>query len=244
MKNLTLMGCPQQGYQIQRQMTGPYVNSYLLVDLSSRKAAIFDPGGPVDSLLATIAKEHLELQYIFFTHGHIDHVLGLPPLRSRFPQAKVAISKEDYEDMLVQVDWINTHLSPQEIAEWKADPEVAKMFLFDAATFRKPDIELKGGQTYALGRTKIKTILCPGHSRGSIVFSVGNALFTGDLLMRGDVGRADFQNSSPEAMIKSVRGLYASFPDSTLVYPGHGPATTIGREKTQNPKISADKSNL
>lgn len=225
-------------YVVKEQMSGPYVNSYLLYDPDSKTAAIFDVGGPIDSLLTVISDNGLKLKYIFLTHGHIDHVMGLPALKVRFPKAKVGISRVDYEDLLVQRDWILKNLSPEEIAEWKADPAVLKMFDFDAATFGKPDFYVKGGQTYKLGKLKIRTMLTPGHSRGSICYRVENVIFSGDLLMRRDVGREDFQNGDKTALVRSVRLLYSTLPDSTIVYPGHGPQTDIGSEKRENPKVS------
>ena len=201
-------------------------------------------GGPIDSLMATINQNKLKIKYILFTHGHIDHVLGWPALRDRFPEAKVAIHRLDYEDLQTQLDWILHNLTPEEIEEWKSDPEVEKMFHFDAAEFGKPDIFLEDNQSITLGDSEIQVIPAPGHSRGSTCFHLGNYLFSGDVLMYRDVGRADFQNSSKEDLVRSVRRLYSLFPDSTVVYPGHGQPTDIGSEKIHNPKVNLTESAL
>jgi len=242
---LLLLSCQQNArLVVQRETSGPYVNSYLVYDSAFREAALIDIGGPIDSLLATIDQNKLKIKYVLFTHGHIDHVLGWPALRDHFPEAKVAIHKLDYDDMQTQLDWILGNLTPEEIAEWKSDPEVEKMFHFDAAAFGKPDIFLADNQIIKLGGAKIRAIHAPGHSQGSICFQMGNYLFSGDVLMRRDVGRADFQNSSKEDLMRSVRRLYSLFPDSTIVYPGHGRRTDIGSEKIKNPKVSLDASHL
>jgi len=240
-----LLSCQQNArLTVQRQISGPYVNNYLVYDSASREAALIDIGGPIDSLLATIDQNDLKIKYVLFTHGHIDHVLGWAALRDRFPEAKVAMHRLDYEDLQTQLDWILQNLPPEEIAEWKSDPEVEKIFHFDAAAFGQPDFFLEDNKIISLGGVRIQAIHAPGHSRGSICFQVGNYLFTGDVLMRRDVGRADFQNSSREDLVRSVRRLYSLFPDSTIVCPGHGRPTDIGSEKINNPKVSLSENNL
>ena len=240
-----LLSCQQNArLTVQRQISGPYVNNYLVYDSASREAALIDIGGPIDSLLATIDQNDLKIKYVLFTHGHIDHVLGWAALRDRFPEAKMAIHRLDYDDLQTQLDWILRNLPPEEIAEWKSDPDVEKMFHFDAAAFGKPDIFLEDIQIIKLGGAQIRAIHAPGHSRGSICFHIGNFLFSGDVLMYRDVGRPDFQNSSKEDLMRSVRRLYSLFPDSTVVYPGHGRRTDIGSEKIKNPKVSLNESTL
>ncbi|HEX7344102.1 MAG TPA: MBL fold metallo-hydrolase [bacterium] len=243
--SLLHISCQQRAHLIvQRQISGPYVNSYLIHDPASREAALIDIGGPIDSLLATIDQNKLKIKYVLFTHGHIDHVLGWPALRDRFPETKVGIHRLDYDDMQTQLDWILRNLPPEEIAEWKSDPEVEKMFHFDAAHFGNPDIFLEDNQIIKLGGAEIRAIHAPGHSRGSICFHTGNDLFSGDVLMYRDVGRADFQNSSKEDLVRSVRRLYSLLPDSTVVHPGHGRRTDIGSEKAENPKVNLDACSL
>ncbi len=240
-----LLSCQQNArLTVQRQISGPYVNSYLVYDSASREAILIDIGGPIDTLLATIDQNSLKIKYVLFTHGHIDHVMGWPALRDRFPEAKVGIHRLDYDDMQTQLDWILQNLPPEEIAEWKSDPEVEKMFHFDAVDFGKPDIFLEDNQIIKLGGAEIRAIHAPGHSRGSNCFHIGNLLFSGDVLMHRDVGRPDFQNSSKEDLVRSVRRLYSLLPDSTIVYPGHGRPTDIGSEKKNNPKVNLTESNL
>jgi glyoxylase-like metal-dependent hydrolase (beta-lactamase superfamily II) len=91
-----------------------------------------------------------------------------------------------------------------------------------------------------LGDLKIKTILTPGHSRGSICFHVDNALFSGDLLFHRSIGHTGFMGGSDEEIVESVLRIYDLFPDNTKVYPGHGPFTDIGSEKRENRRVRAD----
>jgi glyoxylase-like metal-dependent hydrolase (beta-lactamase superfamily II) len=233
--------CSQKGeLKVEHLMTGPYVNCFLLWDVPSGEAALIDVGGPIDTLITIIEEQNLELKYFFFTHGHIDHLLGLPAVRDKFPDAKLCLHKLDYEDMLVQLDWIYDNLDSVEIAEWKADEHVARMFDFDAADFDEPDIHVEGDQIFELGTSKIETIHVPGHSRGSICYLAGDILFSGDVLMYRHAGRDNFQNTDPDELKRSIRKLYAMLPDSTQVYPGHGRATDIGSEKKENTYVKAE----
>lgn len=230
---------------IVRQVVGPIkVNCYLLYDAKSREAALFDVGGPIDELVSEVNEKGLKLKYIFITHCHCDHVLGLPAARERFPEAKVCFSREEYEDMGLYERW-EEKLPPQEVAQMKkalepgGDPGLAALLTLEYARIGKPDIFAADGQVFELGGLKIRAILSPGHSRGSLCYSTPGILISGDVLFAGQVGRTDLMDGGREATVKSVRGLYASFPDGTKVYPGHGPSTDIGIEKRGNEEVTA-----
>jgi glyoxylase-like metal-dependent hydrolase (beta-lactamase superfamily II) len=94
-----------------------------------------------------------------------------------------------------------------------------------------------------VGDIEVRTIFSLGHSRGSVCYYGGNALFSGDVLFYRKVGRTDLEGMSWESLIRSVRKLYSLLPDETIVYPGHGQSTTIGSEKKNNTRISADRTN-
>ena len=235
---------------VVRQVVGPIkVNCYLLYDEKSRDAALFDVGGPIDELVSEIDEKRLNLKYIFITHGHCDHVLGLPTARERFPEAKVCFSREEYEDMGSYERW-EEKLPPQEVAQMKkalepgGNPELAALLTLDYDRIGKPDIFAADGQVFKLGGLEIRAILSPGHSRGSLCYSAGNVLISGDLLFAGQVGRTDLMDGGKDAIVKSVRALYASLSDETKVYPGHGPATDIGTEKRENEEVSATSVNI
>jgi hydroxyacylglutathione hydrolase len=228
------------------QVVGPIeVDSYLLYDAKSREAALVDAPGPIDRLESEIGAKGLAVKYVFVTHGHCDHVIGLTALRERFPGAKVCFSREEYEDMPLYERW-EEKLPPQEVARMKAalgpggDPALAALLTLDFDSIGKPGILVSDGQVFELGGLEVRAILAPGHSRGSVCYLADGVLFSGDVLFAGQVGRTDLMDGGREAIVKSVRRLYAGLPDGTKVYPGHGPSTTIGAEKKGNEEVSAD----
>lgn len=241
---ISLTAC-KGGYEVRREVTAGLAetNAYLLYDSRSREAALFDVGGPIDSLLTAIDRMELTVKYLFTTHAHPDHVYGMPDVRDRFPQARWGVSREEYEDMALYAAWEEL-LPPEEVAGIKAaaeeDPSIGDMFDFDYTLLGEPDIFLADGQSYRLGDLEILTFLTPGHSRGSICFQVGNALFSGDVLFQGRVGSTDpLMSGGLGAIAASVRRLYEVLPEETVVYPGHGDFTDIGTEMRENTEVRA-----
>ena len=240
-----LTACEDQYVVVRQTIDGPAeTNAYLLYDVASGEAALFDVGGSIDSLLEEIHQEGLRVKYLFSTHGHPDHVQGMPEIRDQFPQAQWGISREDYEDMSLYAAWEEL-LPPDEVAGIKAaaeqDPAIAAMWAFDFSLLGQPDLFLEDGQVYRLGDLEIHTFLTPGHSRGGICFHAGNALFSGDVLFQGRVGGTDNPRSGGvKAMTASVRRLYEIIPEKTIVYPGHGDFTNIATEKSQGTGIRND----
>ena len=215
-------------------------NCYLLYDERSGEAALVDVGGPVDTLISIIEKKNLKLEYIFITHCHADHVYGLLAVKDRFPNARICVSRADYDDAKLYSQW-EKKLSPDEVAEIKKSPEAVKFMNFDLTSVCTPDIFLEDNETLKVGDIAIRAIVSPGHSRGSVCYYGGNALFSGDVLFYRSVGRTDLEGMSWESLVGSVRKLYSLLPDETIVYPGHGQFTTIGTEKKLNERISEAK---
>jgi hydroxyacylglutathione hydrolase len=248
---LALAHCSRPGKPIVvRQMVGPIeVNCYLLYDEKSREAALIDVGGPIGELSSEISAKSLKVRYIFITHAHCDHVLGLPAAREKYPQAAVCFSRQEYEDEKPYERW-EKKLPPQEVARMKTalepggNPELAALLTLDYDRIGAPDIFAADGQTFKLGGLEIRAMLSPGHSRGSLCYSVDGVLFSGDVLFAGQVGRTDLMDGGREAIVKSVRRLYDDLPDATKVYPGHGAATDIGTEKRRNEEVSATSVNI
>ncbi len=231
---------------VLHQVTGPIqTNCYLLYDVKSKEAALVDPGGPVDSLTSAIMDKKLKLKYVFITHCHPDHIQGLPIIKKSYPQAKMCFSREEYEDMVKLYSHWESTLNPEAVAEAKKNPEIVKMMNLDIQSIGKPDVFVGDNQIYKLGHLKRRTLLSPGHSRGSICYHAGNVLFSGDVLFHRTVGRTDLPMSGgKEGIVRSVRRLYTLLPDETIVYPGHGRFTDIGSEKKENKKVTIDKVNI
>jgi glyoxylase-like metal-dependent hydrolase (beta-lactamase superfamily II) len=239
---LFFLQCSQtENVVIKHQVTGPIdCNCYLVYGTKTKEAALIDVAGPIDTLLTHMKEHELDLKYFFFTHGHFDHLMGLPAIRNQFPEAKVCIHKEDYQDMLVAKDWILNNIDQEFIDYVKNDPKLCPLLEFDATTFGHPDIFIEDNQIFKLGYLEIRAIHSPGHSPGCVCFHVNNSLFSGDVLFYRSVGTTDIMNSSRNDQINSVQRLYALFPDETIVYPGHRQFTDIGSEKRENKRIRVD----
>lgn len=229
----------QEEFKVISQMEGPIkTNSFLLFDLASKEAAIIDVAGALDSLTKHIKENSLNLKYIFLTHAHWDHVEGLLDLKEKYPNAKICLNKEEYSAMLGYYSFAKES-DPTKFEKVMRDSVLAKMMNFDLTSI-KPDIYLKDNEEYFLGNLRIRTLFTPGHSAGCICYSCENVLFAGDVLFYRSVGNTDFYKASRKDQIESVRRLYKLFPDSTIVYTGHGQFTTIGSEKKENKYITVD----
>ncbi|MHA1201073.1 MAG: MBL fold metallo-hydrolase [Candidatus Heimdallarchaeaceae archaeon] len=207
-------------YQIDLEVTGPLkTNCYLLYDKGSKEAALFDVAGEIDKHLKTIKRENLTVKYLFCTHCHFDHVMGVKEVRTLFPDAQLVCNEKEL-DVLENMG------------------KFARIFQFDSASLGKFDIFIEDNQNFELGKLKIKAILSPGHTPGSICFYFEDRLISGDVLFNRGVGRTDFYGGSFSELEKSVRKLF-TLPEETVVYPGHGELTDIGSEKRENPFISS-----
>ncbi|MGI6256509.1 MAG: MBL fold metallo-hydrolase [Anaerovoracaceae bacterium] len=199
--------------------TGPLsVNTYYVLDESSGKGFIVDPGGYDPRLTQEIHKDNVTVDYIILTHGHGDHIGGVEGYQKDFPHAKVVASV--LEKSLL------------------ADPNVN----MSTMTMGKPisivpDIAVEDGDTLTSGNMELKFLSTPGHSPGSMCVYTGNALFSGDTLFQGSIGRTDFPGGSFEQLKEGVHQKLFVLPDETEVYPGHMGTTTIGHEKENNPFV-------
>jgi hydroxyacylglutathione hydrolase len=195
------------------------VNCYLAVS-DGGQALVIDPGEDAGQIAVALRERKLTVAAYLITHGHMDHIGGLAELTRQFP-APVAIHPAD--------------------GTWAFSPANAMPPYYDAP--ERPaniDRHLADGQQYEDGGLRYEIITTPGHSPGCVCFHfpAEKTLFTGDTLFSGSVGRTDLEGSDETLMESSLRRL-AQLPGDTLVYPGHGPRTTIGREKRDNPFLRA-----
>ena len=206
-------------YKLEMEVTGVLkTNTYLLYDVKTKEAALFDVGGKIKDLLQIIKNEQLKIKYIFCTHLHFDHIQGVEKIRELFPDAKFAFNEK-------------------ELTILENSGPFAKMFGFKFHSIGECDIFIKDNESFTLGTIELKTILAPGHTPGSICFHFDDILISGDVLFYRGVGRTDLFGGSYETLLNSLKELF-KLPESTKVYPGHGEFTTIGEEKEENPFFS------
>jgi hydroxyacylglutathione hydrolase len=201
---------------IRSMPVGPLqANCYIVGCDQTRQAAVIDPGGDADRILMALAKEKLTLTAIIDTHGHFDHVGGNQPLKSASgaPLMIHALDAPMLGEMVRSASaWgLKVEQSPQ------------------------PDRLLDEGDTVAVGDLQLKVLHTPGHTPGGISLYVDSAVFVGDTLFAGSIGRTDFPGGDFDTLIASIKQKLFVLPDDTAVYTGHMQATTIGREKKSNP---------
>lgn len=201
---------------IKRLQAGIYAaNCYIVASSDKSEAIVVDPGGDVEQILSEISKIGAEIKSIILTHGHGDHIGGVMALKRSLP-VPVLVHKADLE--MVKSSALNMSSS-------MAMGEV----------YFEPDLLLTDGDEITIGDEKLITIHTPGHTLGGICLYGGGNLFTGDTLFKGSIGRTDLYGGDFETIIRSIKNKLLRLPDDTIVYPGHGPESSIGYERQKNP---------
>ena len=188
---------------------------------SAAECLVIDTGLDVQPLLKFLERGKLAPAAVILTHGHIDHIAGVDALRKKFPSILIYIHKLDAE-MLGDAAGNLSLMAGSSFTAGKADRLVDE-----------GDIIEKAG-------VKLRVIHTPGHTPGGICLysEKDGIIFVGDTLFAGSIGRTDFPNGDMRQLIEGIKRKLFVLPDNTIVYPGHGPETTIGREKTDNPFLS------
>jgi glyoxylase-like metal-dependent hydrolase (beta-lactamase superfamily II) len=197
-------------------------NCSVLGDEATGEAVVIDPGDEVERVQEILLRHHLRVRYIVATHAHIDHVGGIEALK-RATGAAVLMNEADlplYQNLALQAAWLGV-----------APPVAVEVDQF-----------LKDGDSFKCGGHSLEVLHTPGHSPGSLCLHLpgdGPILFSGDTLFQSSIGRTDLWGGSFEQIIRSIKSSLLQFPDATRVFPGHGPATTIGDERETNPFLQA-----
>jgi glyoxylase-like metal-dependent hydrolase (beta-lactamase superfamily II) len=196
-------------------------NCAIVACAETGQAAVIDPGGDPERILAAVREMAVEVKTLLHTHGHFDHILATREV-AEATGAKVAIHGSDrpmYEDL----------------------PGQGRMFGFSTTRPPAPDQILTGGETISVGSLSAAVIHTPGHTPGSVGFhfQADGILFAGDTLFAESIGRTDLPGGSFSDILESIQGKLYLLPGDTRVIPGHGPETTIAREREDNPFVRA-----
>lgn len=184
------------------------------------EAAVIDPGGELDRLLAEVQRLGLKLGQIWLTHAHIDHAGGTGELARRLSLPIVGPHRGDRF-------WID------------GLPMQSRMFGFPPAEAFTPTRWLEDGDTVSVGQSTLTVRHCPGHTPGHVVFHSAEArrVFVGDVLFVGSIGRTDFPQGNHAQLLESIRQRLWPMGDETVFIPGHGPEGTLGQERRFNPYV-------
>ena len=201
-----------------------FKNGFVLGCEATRDAVVIDPGDEVEELLSVVASEKLNVRHILLTHAHVDHITGVARAKAVL-QAPVYLHEDD-------------------LPLYEAAVEQGRMFGLTVEPPPPVDVFYRPGEAIAFGRYEARPHHTPGHCPGGVCLQVGkvgtpgNTLFVGDTLFAGSIGRTDLPGGDYAVLIGSITRVLFAFGDDAEVFPGHGPATTIGQERRTNPFLT------
>jgi glyoxylase-like metal-dependent hydrolase (beta-lactamase superfamily II) len=195
-------------------------NCSLLICQQTNKAALIDPGGDIDVLLAAVKQEGVELESILVTHGHLDHVGGVAELAEKLTLPIIGPQQADEF-------WIQNL------------PEQVRVFGFPHSDSFTPTRWLNDGDTVKVGEEVLQVIHCPGHTPGHVVYfsETARVAWVGDVLFKGSIGRTDFPKGDHQTLINSIKNKLWPLGTDVAFVPGHGPMSTFGEEMLNNPYV-------
>ncbi len=192
----------------------------LLSCAATGEALVIDPGFEPEAVIAAVCERGLRPAALVLTHAHVDHAWGVAALKAAFPEARVLLHGEDLP--------LYRNLAGQ-----------SQMFGLPSPELVPHDGLLCDGETLAFGHERVRVRHCPGHSPGHVILVRDDPsaplAVVGDVLFAGSIGRTDLWGGSLPRLLRSIREVLYRLPDATRVIPGHGPETTIGAEKRDNP---------
>ena len=202
---------------IETLVVGPFAsNCYIVGSESTKEGMIIDPGAEANKILESVKDLGLDIKFIGLTHGHIDHVGALKEVKEA-TGAEVAIHASDADSLRGR--------------------SLSTIFGLSYPALDPPDRLLKGGDSIDIGDLHFLVLHTPGHTPGGVCFLGQEVVFTGDTLFNYGIGRTDLPLGSYSELMNGIHTKLMVLPDDTVVYPGHGPDTTIGNERRANPFI-------
>ena len=202
-----------------------YKNGFVVASGETRDAILIDPGDEVDDLLRIVESQRLTVRHILLTHAHMDHVSGVARAK-RATAAPIGVHRDD-------------------VFLYEAAVEQGRMFGYALEQPPPPDFDLGAGGPFAVGDCLVHVHHTPGHSPGGVCLRIAGPgvtethLFVGDTLFAGSIGRTDLPGGDYDTLMRSIRGVLLGFGDAAIVHAGHGPDTTIGRERATNPFLNS-----